>query len=424
MNRALLRWVKHVSSAIVLLAVLYCCAELTLRVYDSCTGQVTRGKLYDRGLICKSWAMHHELKPLQRLAAPNPDTGASVGIVTNSYGLRGREPAVPKTPGVYRILCLGDEQTLAIHVAQAETFTARLERLLQSRSKAQIEVLNAGVPGYCPLLACLQFKHKLIGLEPDLVILNFDMSDVADDYRYRRHVFMDDHQSPLACTHPDLEMPRQKRGKTEHSRFLVPAWLKEQTGRVFARKMRPESQDIDAPLGKYLWLKDQAPDWSPYVRQALDPALLLRDLTYAAHADFVVAAYPCPWQVSADASNTNEARDPAGLELNEFCHSRRPFEMLARHFDEAKIPFCDASREFQGTPHGAGLYFARSADLNREGHQLYARILAQFVVANTVGPWEAASPEPDDPRPYAGGSPSSPVGGGPTSHAGNGPTRR
>ena len=215
MRRVLFRWLKQVTSAIFALVALYCCAEIGLRVYDSYCGQVTRRDVYDRGLICKSWDLHHELKPLQRITQLDPDTRQPLKLATNSFGLRGTEIQVPMPPGVYRIVCLGDERTFGTHVPDGETFCSQLQTLLQARSRVKIEVINAGVPDYCPLLSCLQFKHKLLGFQPDLVILNFDMSDVADDYRYRRLATMSDNQVPLACPNPGLVMPRSSKSKSK-----------------------------------------------------------------------------------------------------------------------------------------------------------------------------------------------------------------
>ena len=85
-----------------------------------------------------------------------------------------------------RVLVLGDETILGLDVANADTFAARLQDQLRAAWRQPVEVINAAVPGDCPLLAALRLKHELLGLQPDIVICHFDMSDVADDYLYRR----------------------------------------------------------------------------------------------------------------------------------------------------------------------------------------------------------------------------------------------
>ncbi len=209
MIRSCFLWCKHLVYAVAVLALVACLAEVALRVYDSATAQVTRRDLYDRGLVCKSWFVHHTLKPSHGFAAKCPDTGERVRVAINSRGLRGPEPIVPKPAGTYRILCLGDESTFQHADAEAETFCAILQTELAGRRAPQsVEVLNAGVPDYCPLLSYLQFRHELLSLQADLVVLNFDMSDVADDYHLRRHAVIDPEGTPVNCPHPALEMPQ------------------------------------------------------------------------------------------------------------------------------------------------------------------------------------------------------------------------
>lgn len=88
-------------------------------------------------------------------------------------GLRGWEGG-EKPAGSYRILVLGDSQTFGFGVRDEETLTARLGALLHaSFPQREIEVLNAGVPGYgtADELAWLQLKGE--ELEPDLIIVQF-----------------------------------------------------------------------------------------------------------------------------------------------------------------------------------------------------------------------------------------------------------
>ena len=87
---------------------------------------------------------------------------------------------------MYRILCLGDESTLAAQTRAKDTFCGRLAEMLAAKSPVQIEVVNAGCPEYGPLLSFLRLRHALLVLAPDLVVYNFDMSDIVDDHRCRR----------------------------------------------------------------------------------------------------------------------------------------------------------------------------------------------------------------------------------------------
>jgi hypothetical protein len=107
----------------------------------------------------------------------------------NNAGLRGRDIDVIKKPGSYRILMLGDSFTMGKGVRDEETFSALLDTALKAKSLAcggpPIEVLNGGVDSYTPILSLIQLRSELVHLQPDLVILNLDVSDLAQEQRYR-----------------------------------------------------------------------------------------------------------------------------------------------------------------------------------------------------------------------------------------------
>lgn len=119
---------------------------------------------------------HHRLKP-------NVDMQVlGVHLVTNSLGMRSRE-VEPRPPGgAFRILLLGDSFTEGLGLEMADTMGARLETMLNARRCGRgFEVINAGVASYSPILEYVQLKRVGLGLHPDLVLLNFDMTDVHDD---------------------------------------------------------------------------------------------------------------------------------------------------------------------------------------------------------------------------------------------------
>jgi hypothetical protein len=381
MIRSCFLWCKHVIYAVAVLALLACLAEIGLRVYDSATAQVTRRELYDRGLVCKSWFLHHTLKPSRNFAVKNPDTGQRVRIAVNGMGLRGPEFAVPKPAGTYRILCLGDDSTFAQGVAEGETFCAALQaELAGQNASAPIEVINAGVPDYCPLLSYLQYRHELLSLQADLVILNFDMSDIADDYQVRRYAVMSSEGAPLNCPHPALEMPRGASRQDREGALLLPQFARQKLNVLLAeRTLGEKSRSIESPRCRYLWLEDQPPDWTVHIGQALSPLAHLAELARASGARLVVAACPAPWQVSASASNGEGVREQAGVAHDALFRSRRPFQTIADFCQSRQIPFYDLSDTFVQASEPEQLYLKNAAALSPDGHALYARELAGFL---------------------------------------------
>lgn len=384
MIRTRLLWVKHLFCACFFLATLVCLAEVGLRVFDSMTGQITRRDLYDRGLICKSWFTHHSLRPAQAFAVKNPDTEARVKVITNGFGMRGAEPVQPKPPGVYRVICLGDETTFAAQFPESETFCGQLQQLLQQQTRLKVEVLNAGIPNYCPLLSYLQLSHQLLGLQPDLVVLNFDMSDVSDDYQYRRFTSMSPAGAPVACAHPELEVPRSLLKSRKDNPLLLPEFARQKLSEVFREKVLTETtRAIDTPHGRYAWLEDHPPDWSTYIEQALAPLKQAQDLAGGAYIGFVVATYPAPWQVAGEASA--EVRERVGVPAGAVFRSRRPFDLLGEYCRTHKLLLCDTSPAFQLGDRGDDLYLRKAAVFSAGGHALYARELSKFLAQNVQG---------------------------------------
>lgn len=85
--------------------------------------------------------------PWTSYSYPVRETGRVVEVRINSRGLRDREVAYEKAPGVFRVLVLGDSFTEGPHVDLADTYPKRLERLLEGAGQ-RAEVINAGVGGY------------------------------------------------------------------------------------------------------------------------------------------------------------------------------------------------------------------------------------------------------------------------------------
>jgi hypothetical protein len=107
----------------------------------------------------------------------------------NHLGLRGPDIDSAKAHDTFRILMLGDSFTMGKGVADSETFSHLLEislnRSVQGTHGPKIEVINGGVDSYAPILSSLQLMQLAPVISPDLVVLNFDMSDLLQEQAYR-----------------------------------------------------------------------------------------------------------------------------------------------------------------------------------------------------------------------------------------------
>jgi lysophospholipase L1-like esterase len=91
----------------------------------------------------------------------------------NSLGTRGPEFQAGKPAGTFRVLSLGDSRTFGWGLSESETYSRRLEQLLQEKFGASrtVEVINAGVNAWSYPQMTVYFREIAARYEPDVVIL-------------------------------------------------------------------------------------------------------------------------------------------------------------------------------------------------------------------------------------------------------------
>ena len=376
------RTVRTVLQAGVLLVVLLCVIEVGVRL---CEPSAEAGGVpgIDGVLVRPSWTSGQTLGRLLRHETVVGER--SVSLRTNSLGLRGGEPAVPKPSGVLRVVCLGDERVLAAGVPHDETFCHRLQVALQKRSARRIEVINAGVPGDCPLLSLLRVRHDLLALDADLWLLNFDMTDVADDYRVRPRLITDRSGRPLACPHPSLVLRQQNAWQQLCQRSRLVDWSSRQLGSLWTRTLvEAPASDPGSSQGQYAWLEDAPPDWTLHIEQALQPIARLRALC---GGKLVVAVCPAPWQVARNETRQPGARARLGVAEDSLFTSDAPFRILGDFTRRHDIPLCDLSEGFRTSEAGVSWFQGDRAELSPAGHELVARLLAERLTGPQMAWW-------------------------------------
>jgi len=99
----------------------------------------------------------------------------SVGIRINEKGLRGG-PVRAAADGHRRILFLGSSVTMGWGVPEADTLTARVERMLKAAGR-DVEVLNAGIGNYNAVRYVERFKRRLADLAPNDIVVHYFLRD-------------------------------------------------------------------------------------------------------------------------------------------------------------------------------------------------------------------------------------------------------
>lgn len=145
----------------------------------------------------------------------------------NSLGYRNDEFSLEKPDGVYRIVALGGSSTYDVSIKDNDlTFTAQLEKLLEEEyGYENVQVINAGVPGYNSWEMLGNLEFRVLDLDPDLVIIYEGTNDVharlvepsayrGDDLGRRQawqppHVSLWEHSALLRIVSRTLNITRQ-----------------------------------------------------------------------------------------------------------------------------------------------------------------------------------------------------------------------
>ncbi len=88
------------------------------------------------------------------------------------------DAAVPRAEGGPRVVALGDSYTFGWGVDDEHTYPAQLERLLRDHDGlAEVNVINAGTPGFNTMQEASYLTSRWDELRPDVVVLGFVMND-------------------------------------------------------------------------------------------------------------------------------------------------------------------------------------------------------------------------------------------------------
>jgi lysophospholipase L1-like esterase len=103
----------------------------------------------------------------------------------NSLGFRGDEIAVPKPPGVFRIVAVGASTTYTAWVRDYKrSYPHVLQEILRERGYPSVEVVNAGAMGYTTWESLINLELRVLDLDPDLVIVYHGINDAHARFVY------------------------------------------------------------------------------------------------------------------------------------------------------------------------------------------------------------------------------------------------
>jgi len=330
--------------------------------------------------------VHHRFTPNAsgRYQSVEFDTRYSI----NSLGLRDKEYSAKKPSEVVRILMLGDSFTEGDGVESNETFSKALETYFDTASTTQkCQIINAGVGSYSPLLEYLYMKNYGLSLNPDLVILNFDLSDVFDDIQYSQLARFDSNGIAIGVSPaPEhISESRVVRALTgikdflkEHTRTYN--FIRIRIDRYLEGARHEGNFSGDVSHDKYAMLREKQQardggDWS----QSFKYILQLRDLLHARNIDFWLTVYPYGLQVSP--REWNLGRQFWGFKSDTVyaCSPQSKMEDFCRRNGIKVINMCDAFKHASQATYP--LFLEYNGHWTPAGHRVAADALKPEIAA-------------------------------------------
>lgn len=377
---------RNAVTAIVLLVVALVGTEFWLqgKSTPAMQGVTNQAPAADQTLLVPSAVCHHELQRMSKTMHQASPASGKHAFQVNSFGCRGEEPEVPAPEGSFRILVLGDDSICGTAVDEDETVSAHLQGFLAKQTQVRLEVINCGIPGYCPLLSWLKFEQDLVKLKPDLVILHVDMTDIADDLCYRSLLLSE--YNHAVCSHPTLRLKPRQENAIAHfvKRSATASWLFAR-----AREQGPEMLAISpvaSNANMFDWITDDPPDIRLQVRHALEPITRLKEAVEASNGRLLVTTAPVLWQV-VSADNARQLSRRCGIHGTTPYRRRFPYEVLQAFCNHSQIRFCDTSPTFETGENGQKLFSTEAPVLSRIGMALYAREIARYIITNPPSEW-------------------------------------
>jgi lysophospholipase L1-like esterase len=322
----------------------------------------------------------YRMRPQLEFEFANPYNGFRGTVHTNALGLRGADVAVPKPPGLFRILFVGDSMTAGLEVDDGETFAAVCGRALGETMGAgrRVESINAGVRGYNLDNVLGYVQDAGMRLQPDVVVYTFTDNDLTASSDYAPEASDWSRGSTLAGVWGRVSA-------YSHLTYRLQL-LRQQRALRAVTDTTAAAQRLYVPRGLFtlFTLTEYETDPSA-VLTALRVAAI--DSTCRAHgARLVLAGAPHRLEISPAAQDW----------LREFLGDRaKPdFDGVRRYLDWVAAGLgcvrVDPVAEFRAEVNrGRDFWFHKDDHLNARGHRLFGEILAR-----ALAPLAGAAPPP------------------------------
>ena len=351
-----------------------------------------------------SWRVHHIRKPNTSLNARsyfafNPAMislfPASARWNFNEHGwLHHKGFPRRKAPGSYRIFYMGDSFTEG-HTLPDDSMPAEVRRQLSSRyhrEGVKLEVINTGTVGFSPTLYYILARYKIMDFDPDLLVVNIDMTDDLDEWQSGRTVIRDEEGNPMAVPFLRAYLASEFDDATGVVRatWVTRAFLLLHSRSYFFNyllylqaisqhdRTEPEHDPNNIVFERWAWCKEE---WDDRTEQTVSGMfdMIERLVTYARGRGVrvVLTGVPHYRQYHADLE---------GLEPPD--QSNRPHRELEKLAADLEVPYFNAYEalrpHIEGTPQALN-YIGGDIHFNANGNRLWGREQANFLLGPANG---------------------------------------
>ncbi len=289
----------------------------------------------------------------------DPDLGYRLNPeaeTVNSLGIRGPEVSMPKPPGRYRIVVMGDS------VAWPKGgFVPLLGDQLQAPAGTTVEMINAGIPGYTTYQERVLLERDMLALEPDLVLVQYCLND---NHRFLHYV---DPAGQWLVTEEAMHWLASD-GDGMLARLTRTSSLVRQIRFALSEPVMAAPNVFQAPHNPHF-----GPAWQDGPWEATETHLAsMRDAAHAHGAQFAIVMPPIREQLV-----------PVWLELDE-TYTLAPQRRMKAFAKRENIRLLDLHPRLRGEePDGI---FYDPLHFTDRGHEITARELRTFLRQSGLGP--------------------------------------
>jgi hypothetical protein len=324
--------------------------------------------------------LHHQLKPNCQGTIKIKEY--TINLKTNSLGLRDKEVSLSKDQNTYRVLLVGDSFTEGWGVEYEERFDVLAKDLLDNNNDVKVEIINAGVRSYSPILELEYLYEKGIKLKPDLVIMFYDFSDLHDDYYYggwQRHKIMKD---KIFKGKQDYFKPWPDDKESNLIKLLRKSdFLNTLYAQLMMKLMNNQRKFSQLSLQTDISLYARAQDWPDFSKAfSLNIAniALIKDFLREEGIGFVLAIIPRGNYVSKD--EWHQGRKTLNIKEN-VLYEPKPITILedgVAEFGITTLSLLNPLIESNKFP----LYYSFDGHWTKDGHRVVGAALAEYIKSN------------------------------------------